>query len=66
MGLEMEKEMNLLFIDRHCKKCGITLTEFEVTEKNLLCMDCYHEETNEDKTQPNQKPRRLKNKKLFA
>jgi NMD protein affecting ribosome stability and mRNA decay len=58
--------MNLRFLDRHCKKCGITLTEFEATEKDSLCMDCYHEESNEEKVQPSKKPRRLKNKKMFA
>jgi hypothetical protein len=58
--------MSLNFLDRHCRKCKITLTEFEFTEKNSLCMDCYHEEKNEDKIQPDKKPIRLKNKRLFA
>lgn len=35
------------FVDRRCKNCGVTLTEFEFKEKSCLCMDCHQEKYNE-------------------
>jgi hypothetical protein len=57
--------MNFNFVDRTCRKCKITLTEFELTEKNSLCIDCYNEENQPVKIQV-EKPTRLRNKKLYT
>jgi hypothetical protein len=57
--------MNFNFVDRNCKKCKITLTEFEVTEKNSLCIDCYKEEHTPVKIRIDT-PTRLRNKKLYT
>jgi hypothetical protein len=56
--------MNINLVDRHCRHCKISLSEFEVNEKGSLCIDCYNEENEPVKIQV-EKPQRLKNKKLF-
>lgn len=56
--------MKINFIDLKCKKCKITLSDFEVLEKNSFCIDCYNEEHKTAKIQFN-KPKRLRNKRIF-
>ncbi|GED16092.1 hypothetical protein [Aneurinibacillus migulanus] len=35
--------MNIVFTEIKCQECGVKLTEYEVEEKGLYCMDCYED-----------------------
>ncbi|MBP1932055.1 hypothetical protein [Ammoniphilus resinae] len=53
------------FIDRNCRNCGITLTEFEAQEY-ALCIDCHREENPVQKKSTMQVVRKMKNKKFVS
>jgi hypothetical protein len=41
--------MGVVFTNRKCKVCKIKLTEFEVSDKQQMCIDCYKENHEEAK-----------------
>lgn len=39
--------MNVIFTNTKCKICSIRLTEYEESEKQGLCIDCFKEKIEE-------------------
>ena len=44
--------MNILLLKKKCRECGVKLTQYEIEEKDLYCMECYNDKKVENELKP--------------